>query len=69
MSGSKAGGLKAKEKNLARDPDFYKKIGGMNVASWIANGRKPRGFSVNKELARTAGKIGGTISRRTSKKI
>ena len=27
MAGTKIGGLKSKEKNLARDPDFYKHIG------------------------------------------
>ena len=27
MAGTKAGGLKAAQKNLARDPDFYAKIG------------------------------------------
>lgn len=27
MSGTKEGGNKAKLKNLAKDPDFYKKIG------------------------------------------
>lgn len=27
MAGTKAGALKARDKNLARDPDFYGKIG------------------------------------------
>ena len=27
MAGTKTGGLKAAQKNLARDPDFYAKIG------------------------------------------
>ena len=39
------GGLKARDKNLANDPDFYKKLGKLSQASWEKNGRKPRGFA------------------------
>ncbi len=62
MAGTKAGGKLAAQKNLARDPDFYVKIGAMG-------GRKGRtgGFYANRELAREAGRKGGRISRRTKK--
>lgn len=30
----------------------------------MESGAKPKGFAANKELARSAGKIGGTVSRR-----
>lgn len=66
MSGTKAGGLKAREKNLERDPDFYKKIGQKGGR----NGKGPNykgGFAANKELAKIAGAKGGRKSRRVSK--
>ncbi|OYX53043.1 hypothetical protein B7Y92_04170 [Candidatus Saccharibacteria bacterium 32-50-13] len=62
MAGTKAGGLKAREKNLSRDPNFYAKIGrkgGMNGHTG--------GFAANPELARIAGAKGGRISRRSKK--
>lgn len=59
MAGTKIGGQKAAAKNLARDPDFYIKIG-------AKGGRlgKTGGFAANPELARIAGAKGGRISRR-----
>lgn len=62
MPGTKIGGMKAKAKNLANDPDFYKKIGAIG-------GRKGTtgGFAANPELARIAGAKGGRISRRRKK--
>ena len=59
MSGTTAGGLKAAAKNLARDPDFYKKIG----TTGGKNGRTG-GFAANPALARIAGMRGGRVSRR-----
>lgn len=59
MSGTKIGGLKAAQKNLARDPDFYKRIG----ARGGRNGHTG-GFAANPELARVAGAKGGRTSRR-----
>lgn len=59
MAGTKAGGLKARDKNLKRDPDFYAKIG----AKGGRNGRTG-GFAANPALARIAGAKGGRISRR-----
>lgn len=62
MAGTKAGGQKAAQKNLARDPSFYARIGAIG-------GKKSNtgGFAANPELARIAGRKGGTISRRTKK--
>lgn len=59
MSGNRSGGLKAAAKNLANDPEFYKKIGRKGGQ----NG-KTGGFAANHELARIAGAKGGRISRR-----
>jgi len=59
MAGTKAGGMKAAAKNLAKDPNFYAKIG----AKGGKNGRTG-GFAANPELARIAGAKGGRISRR-----
>lgn len=59
MAGTKAGGQLAAAKNLAKDPNFYAKIG----AKGGRNGRTG-GFAANPELARIAGAKGGRISRR-----
>lgn len=62
MAGTTAGGIKTRDKNLARDPDFYKRIG--------SKGGKHtglKGFALNPALARVAGRKGGTISRRGKK--
>jgi len=61
MAGTMAGGKKAAKKNIEKDPQFYAKIG--------AKGGKlghTGGFAANRELARTAGAIGGRRSRRTA---
>ena len=60
MAGTRVGGLKAAKKNLENDPDFYKRIGAIGGKT---TGYK--GFAANRELAKIAGKKGGTISRRT----
>jgi len=59
MAGTKAGGLKAAAKNLANDPDFYKRIGQKGGRNGNSGG-----FAANPELARIAGAKGGRISRR-----
>lgn len=59
MAGTKAGGKKAAAKNLARDPDFYAKIGRKG-----GKASNTGGFAANPELARIAGAKGGRISRR-----
>jgi general stress protein YciG len=59
MGGTAAGGRAARDKNLANDPEHYRKIGRMG-------GRASRtgGFYGNRALASKAGKIGGAVSRR-----
>lgn len=59
MAGTREGGLKAKSKNISKDPNFYAKIG----AKGGKNGHTG-GFAANPELARIAGAKGGRISRR-----
>lgn len=62
MAGTVLGGKKAAKTNMKKDPDFYKRIGAMG-------GKKGKtgGFYANRELAREAGRKGGTISRRGKK--
>ena len=61
MSGTKAGGLKARETNLKKHgKDFYKKIGSLGGRNGHTGG-----FAANPALARIAGARGGRISRRT----
>ena len=62
MAGTQTGGYKARDKNLANDPDFYKKIGSKGGQK-----SKTGGFFANRELARTAGALGGRKSRRGKK--
>jgi len=62
MAGTKAGGLKAAQKNLAKDPNFYAKIGEKGGRNGHTGG-----FAANPDLARIAGAKGGRISRRTKK--
>ena len=70
MPGTKIGGLKSKEKNLARDPDFYKNIG-------FRGGKLSRGGGFTKDIecdcdaynwahkfSQCRGKLGGSISKR-----
>ena len=61
MAGTKQGGQAVAATNKAKyGADFYAKIG-------AKGGKKGRtgGFFANRELARTAGAIGGRKSRRT----
>ena len=69
MAGTKAGGKLAAQKNLAKDPNFYARIGAKGGAAGVGpdyrkGGDKAAGFASNPELAREAGARGGTISRR-----
>ena len=60
MSGTKAGGLKARDANLERyGADFYRNIGRKGGQNGHTGG-----FAANRELARIAGAKGGSISRR-----
>jgi len=58
VSGNKIGGRKAAAKNLANDPNFYKRIG------QIGGSRNTTGGFKDKDLARRAGRLGGLKSRR-----
>jgi general stress protein YciG len=61
MAGTVEGGIAAAKKNKAtHGNDFYAKIG-------AKGGKVGRtgGFFANRELARKAGSIGGSVSRRT----
>lgn len=62
MAGTKAGGIKAAQKNLQKDPDFYAKIGAKGGRAGNTGG-----FAANPALARIAGAKGGRISRRGKK--
>lgn len=59
MAGTKAGGQKAAAKNLAKDPNFYARIGKVGGQRGHTGG-----FASNPDLARIAGAKGGKISRR-----
>lgn len=59
MAGTKIGGLKAKKKNLEKDPDHYKRIGAIG-----GKASNTGGFAANRELASKVGRIGGKKSRR-----
>lgn len=62
MSGTKQGGIATRDANLARDPDFYKKIGA--IGGSVRNPNK--GFGSNRKLARIAGTRGGRSKRNPS---
>ena len=64
MAGTKLGGKRAAAKNLANDPDFYRRIG--RIGGTRSN---TGGFAANPELARIAGRKGGLISRRRKKEV
>lgn len=64
MSGTKIGGLKARDANIKRHgKDFYKRIGAIGGRNGHTGG-----FAANPELARLAGAKGGKKSRRTGVK-
>lgn len=62
MAGTKIGGQRAAAKNLAKDPDFYKKIGKIGGAN-----SKTGGFYGDKTRAAIIGKVGGSRSKRGHK--
>lgn len=65
MAGSPTGGIKARDKNLAKNPNFYRDIGRKGGK---APSDKPKGFAANPELARIAGAKGGKVSRKNKEK-
>lgn len=72
MSGTRAGGIKARERNLAKDPDFYRRIGrkgghngkGENYTGGFASNRVGDDGLTGRQRAALVGAIGGHISRR-----
>lgn len=70
MSGTKAGGQKAAAKNLAKDPNFYAKIGAIGGANGTTGGFAAyipcdcKRIRNSHHKAQCAGMLGGTISRR-----
>lgn len=67
MAGTTIGGIKARDKNLAKDPDFYKKAGAIGGKNGTKARGSIKGFDANRELAKIAGARGGKISKRTKK--
>lgn len=65
MAGNKIGGLKAKAKNLEKNPNFYSDIGKKGGAKIGVL----KGFAANPELARIAGARGGRISKLNKKVV
>jgi len=60
MAGTLAGGKKAAKTNKSvYGENFYKLIGQKGGKRKV-----PKGFAINKELAREAGRKGGLVSRR-----
>lgn len=54
MAGTRIGGLRARDKNLAKDPDFYRKIGSIGGRALV-----PKGFASDRGRAMEAGRKGG----------
>lgn len=66
MPGNKIGAAKTRNKNLERDPDFFKKIGHLGG---VAPYKGLKGFAaMSPEDRAHYGKIGGALSKRKSKK-
>lgn len=68
MAGTKEGGRKAAIKNMAQDPDFYKRIGKRGGrrgrTGGFASAKRGEDGLTGSERARIVGAIGGRISRR-----
>lgn len=71
MAGNVSGGIKARDKNLARDPDWYKKIGAKGGKSGntggFASGMVGQDGLTGHQRAVIAGTLGGRVSRRKPK--
>lgn len=64
MSGTRAGGLKVKAKNLSMNPNFYQAIGSLGGSVKVS-----KGFGkMPKDKAIEAGRKGGKVSRRRKEK-
>lgn len=67
--GTHEGGLKAAKKIMAVDPDHFKRIGQIGGKGGTKETRSKRGFGSNREAARAAGRLGGSISSRGDYKL
>lgn len=65
MAGTVIGGKRAATTNKEKYGDDFYRIQGAKGGKTSYG--KPKGFAANRELARTAGAKGGTISRRVKK--
>lgn len=63
MAGTIAGGNKSYLRIVAKDPDFYKRIGRLGGMAKHPN----KGFGADKKRAIEAGRKGGHISKRRKK--
>ena len=61
MPGTHAGGIKAAKANLMKDPNFYAKIGKKGGSVFTD---KAKGFAANPTLAKRAGRLGGSKTKR-----
>ena len=75
MAGNRTGGLKAAQKNLASNPNFYAEIGRKGGSATFASHGSYKGFALDIEcdcdliegtlfVKKCAGKKGGRISKR-----
>lgn len=74
MSGTADGGKRAAATNKKRyGADFYRRLGLKGAEAYRERMKQgiaqPRGFALNRELARVAGQYGGRISRRRKAKV
>lgn len=60
------GGKKCAAKLKAKDPDYYRKLGKLGGRYGAKDG-VTKGFALNRERARRAGRIGGSVSKRKKK--
>lgn len=68
MAGTHAGGIKARNSNLAHDPDFYRNIGRIGGANGNTGGFASDKIGTDgltgRERAKIVGAKGGRISKR-----
>ena len=72
MAGNRTGGLKARDANLKRNPNFYRDIGRLGGAASGTGGFASEAIGddglTGPQRAKIAGKKGGLISRRGKSK-
>jgi hypothetical protein len=65
MAGTREGAAKARQTNLTNNPNYYSEIGSR---SWKNPERSRKtGFALNRDLAATAGAIGGKKKKHETK--